>query len=220
MKAILPRLLTILVIISSSSFAQTATAPLFGDGSSGNPYQISTWQNLYWISQNSSMWGQYFIQTANINLADASPAINTWNSNLDGSIGNTSTNFTGSYNGQSYTILGLYINRPSTDYVGLFGYTNSASSISNVALVSGSVIGHSYVGTLVGANIGGTSTINNCYNTGTVSGYSEVGGLVGQKYNCTITSSYNSGTIGNGVTTTSGVLLCRGIGRTQSLWYH
>lgn len=36
-----------------SSYGQTSTAPA-GAGTSANPYQISTWQNLYWVSQNTS----------------------------------------------------------------------------------------------------------------------------------------------------------------------
>lgn len=189
--------------ISFGLYSQTATAPAAGDGSSGNPFQIATWQNLYWISQNSAEWGHSYIQTANIDFNSASPAINTWDSGAGWTpIGNATTKFTGSYNGQYFTITGLYINRSSTDNIGLFGYTNGAT-ISNIGLIGGSVIGKNYVGTLVGANYGATP-INNSYNTGTVSGSSQVGGLVGINNDGTITSSYNTGTIGNGVITSSG----------------
>jgi hypothetical protein len=34
--------------------AQTSTAPATGDGTSSNPYQIATLNNLYWLSQTSS----------------------------------------------------------------------------------------------------------------------------------------------------------------------
>ncbi len=40
-------------------FAQTAVAPSAGDGTSGNPYQIATWENLYWITQDNSRLSKY-----------------------------------------------------------------------------------------------------------------------------------------------------------------
>jgi len=60
------------------SFAQTAVAPSVGNGTAGSPYEIATWENLYWLSQNQSQWTKHYIQTADIDLATASPAINTW----------------------------------------------------------------------------------------------------------------------------------------------
>ncbi len=109
-------------------------------------------------------------------------------------VGDNSTNFTGTFDGLGHTITGLYINRPSTDYVGLFGYTNAAT-IRNVGLVSGSVTGSNYVGGLMGYNYGGT--ISNSYNTGNVTSsgsYSYVGGLVGWNHGA-ITNSYSTGTV-------------------------
>ena len=64
-----------LFLLAFSLLAQTAVPPALGDGTEANPYQIATWQNLYWLSQNSSAWDKYFIQTADIDFADAEPAI-------------------------------------------------------------------------------------------------------------------------------------------------
>jgi len=55
-------------------------------------------------------------------------------------IGNSATPFTGAFDGQGHSITGLYINRPATDYVGLFGYINGAG-VSNVGIANGSVTG-------------------------------------------------------------------------------
>ena len=201
-------ILFVVLFLTQTLRTQIATAPTTGDGSSGSPYQIATWQNLYWISQNSSEWGKYYIQTANIDFTSVSPAINTWDSGAGWTpIGNSSTNFTGSYNGQNNFIKGLYINRPSTDCVGLFGYA-SDSTIQYVGLISCSVSGQNYVGSLVGENHG---TISYTYNTGTVHGSSQVGGLVGHHYSGTINNSYNTGTIGNGIITTSGASYVGGL---------
>jgi hypothetical protein len=49
----------------NSALATTSTEPA-GSGTSGSPYQIAIWQNLYWLSQTSGAWDKYFEQTADI----------------------------------------------------------------------------------------------------------------------------------------------------------
>ena len=91
----------LLIFFPISLIAQTATPPSSGDGSSGDPYQIDTLNNLYWITQNSDEWSAYYIQTANINASSSS----SWDSNSGFTpIGNSNTRFTGSYNGDGHTI--------------------------------------------------------------------------------------------------------------------
>ena len=101
------------------------------------------------------------------------------------------TAFAGTFEGNGHTITGLNINRPTTDYVGLFGYTVNSATIRNVGLVNGNIKGQQYVGGLVGWNDG---SISNSYRTGAVNGTgSEVGGLVG----------YNDGSISNSYSSSS-----------------
>ena len=105
----------------------------------------------------------------------------------------TGTEFNTTFEGNSYTIDHLYINRPSTDYIGLFGSAQSSSRIRNIGLRNVSVSGHSQVGGLVGDNNG---TISQSHSTGSVSGtYSLVGGLVGYNYNGTISQSHSTGSV-------------------------
>ena len=49
-------------------------------------------------------------------------------------IGNDSTKFTGIFDGNGHVIKNMTINRPDTNYVGLFGYTDSGSEIKNIGL--------------------------------------------------------------------------------------
>ncbi|MGB5217746.1 MAG: filamentous hemagglutinin N-terminal domain-containing protein [Smithella sp.] len=129
---------------------------------------------------------------ANINMSELTNASGLWNTTTKFvSIGDGITPFTGTFNGQNYTITNLDINRPSTDYVGLFGTLGSGSSVSNVGLVNGSVTGNNFVGHLVGLNLG---TITKAYTTGSVTGNAEVGGLVGFNIG-TITRSYATGNV-------------------------
>ena len=82
-------------------------------------------------------------------------------------IGTSSTEFTGTFDGKGYKITNLYINRTSTDNVGLFGYTyGSGSEIKGVGLEEVDVRGQYSVGGLVGLNSGGTIT-NSYYDTNT-----------------------------------------------------
>ena len=120
--------------------------------------------------------------------------------------GNASTNFTGRFDGLGHTISNLMINRPGTDFVGLFGYAGNGSVIGNVGLVGGSVTGQSYVGALAGYVFSGT--VSNSYATGTVSGTNNginnlnalqtgqfIGGLVGDSGVGSVTNSYATGNV-------------------------
>jgi PKD domain/The GLUG motif len=157
-----------------------------GSGTSADPYQINNLDELRWISENPARWNSYFIQTADI---DAS-ATSTWNSGEGFSpIGNEPEYFTGNYDGQGFEIDGLYINRPSTSNIGLFGYTTNAS-IDNVGIIDVDIIGFYATGGLVGYNY--TSTINGCFSSGNVYGHNHVGGLVGSSSNSTIHNSYST----------------------------
>jgi hypothetical protein len=120
-------------------------------------------------------------------------------------IGNFTTNFTGTFDGQGHTISNLFVN-PATayDFVGLFGDVAYGGAIANVGLIGGAVSGsYSEVGALVGSNSG---TVSRSYATATVSGgsYSEsVGGLVGFNFG-TVSRSYATGTVSGGGSFTCG----------------
>ena len=191
MKKILTSSLVILLAMSASLLAQTATAPSFGNGAPDSSYQISTLEHLFWITENTDKWDKSYIQTANIDAFSTSG----WDNNSGFSpIGNNSTKFTGSYDGDGYTINGLTIDRESTNYIGLFGYTNGAT-IQDLGVTNVNIKGKHYVGALVGINEG--STISNCYSTGSVTGTARyVGGLVGWVLDTsTVSNCYSTGTV-------------------------
>jgi hypothetical protein len=189
------------VFISASLFSQTATMPS-GSGTNGDPYLVSTLDNLFWITQNSSSWGSYFVQTADIDASSTSG----WNSGSGFTpIGFSGTNFSGTYDGGGYDITGLFINRSGTYWVGMFGTTENAT-VKNLRLVNVNITGNLYVGGLVGNNY--ASTIDNCSTSGIVSSSAyEVGGLVGLSnssgLSATISNCYSSATVTGG---TSGMV--------------
>ena len=174
----------------------TATVPA-GSGTSVDPYKVAALGNLLWVSQNSSAWGAYYRQTADIDASETSG----WNGGLGWTpIGNIGTYFTGNYDGQGHTISGLYINH-LINWIGLFGVVINGS-VSNLGAINVNISGFNDTGGLVGQG----ENISNCYTTGTVSGYQYTGGLVGQgssvsncHSSCTVSgSSASGGLLGTG----------------------
>ena len=195
--------ITMMLLAGIQINAQTAVAPAAGDGSSGNPYQITTWDNLYWITQDTDRWDDHYIQTANIDFADASPAITTWDTGSGFTpIGNLTVQFTGTYDGAGFTITGLFINRGSTNLVGMFGGTNTGAEIKNIGLIGINITGKDYIGGLVGWSV--NSILNDSYSTGSVSG-NFIGGLVGIN-NGSITNSYSTSSVNSSGTSAGGLV--------------
>lgn len=91
---------------------QAASAnPLFaaGSGTVADPYQVATAAQLSNVRLAPTA---HFVQTADIDLASfIDPAGSGWEPIAD---------FSGTYNGQFHKITSLWINRPTTNYVGLF----------------------------------------------------------------------------------------------------
>ena len=98
--------------------------------------------------------------------------------------------FTGTLDGNGYTISNLTINRPDEDGVGLFSFigdpnTWTGGEVRNLGIEAADIVGYNSVGGLAGIS----GTITNCYVTGDVTGDIYTGGLVG--YNVgSITNSY------------------------------
>uniref|UniRef100_UPI0006C7CB34 YDG domain-containing protein n=1 Tax=Neptunomonas antarctica TaxID=619304 RepID=UPI0006C7CB34 len=112
--------------------------------------------------------------------------------------------FSGSFDGLGHTISNLSIDRPSTNFVGLFGFTATGSVIDNVGLLGASVSGNDKVGGLVGRNGG---TISNSYATGSVHGEGyDVGGLVGLIVEGTVSNSYATGSVSSTGGNTGGLV--------------
>ena len=171
-----------------------------GSGTASDPYQISNLCQLQNIGANNTNLSRHYKLISNI---DASWT-RGWNIASDGTaegfapLGSSLliNSFVGSFNGNDYTIANLYINRPLTRGVGLFGFVGSigrGATIANARLTNISVHGEDWVGGLVGYNFRGS--ITGSYASGSVRGGDEVGGLVGFNDLGSITGSYASGSV-------------------------
>ena len=146
------------------------------------PHGITTCEELQDMKNNLS--GNYYLA----NDIDCSCTAG-WNEGAGFvPIGNSSNPFTGTFDGRGHKITNLYINRPSTWHVGLFGCTGSGSEIRNVRLENVSVNGYKGVGSLVGHNKG---IISNSYSSGSVNGDWYIGGLLGYNKYSTVEMSFS-----------------------------
>jgi len=161
-----------------------------GDGSVGNPYQITGCLDLQAAGNNL---GANYILSNDIDCS----ATYTWNSGAGfAPIGSAISYFTGEFNGNGHVITSLYINRTSTAYVGFISFLGSAGSVHDLGLVDASVSGNAYTGAMFGQNIGGT--IARVFVTGSVSSNSYAGGLIGMTNGGTITDAYSRATLVGG----------------------
>ena len=142
-------------------------------------------------------------------------------------IGDNPNYFTGVFDGKGYNITGLYINRQSTSYIGLFGWARNGAIIKNVGLIDANIKGNSYVGGLAGRYYD-TGTMSHCFVTGSVYGSSTVGCLIGQCYNSNVIDSYATCNINSpsatyvgglvAATTNSQIINCYATGNVNGGW--
>ena len=115
-------------------------------------------------------------------------------------IGTDTISFTGTFEGQGYTISGLTCTDTNKDHVGLVGYAIDAT-IQNVTVQGATLNGRDYIGSVCGYLSGGT--ITNCHAVETVIGKTGReaqskyrGGIVGYIIgNTNVTGCTNSGTV-------------------------
>ena len=192
----------IVLIVLPTSSAEPFSG---GNGTAEDPYQITHIEHLWNIRNNLS---EYFILMNDLDFETDGSYLNTdhKSGNITGSgwlpIGDWSDRFTGSFDGQNYTISNLFIGRDSSDYVGLFGCTDSGSEITNIGLIDIDITGDNSVGGLAGIN---GEIISNCYSTGDVTGGGRrTGGLIGHNFG-SVSNSYSTADV-EGYITTGGLI--------------
>ncbi|MDE6245441.1 MAG: hypothetical protein K2M50_07275 [Treponemataceae bacterium] len=159
-----------------------------GSGASYDPYIIKTAQDLanlaYMVNNSNSYEYIYFKLDRSIDLnyglsVSSNSYAKEWTS-----IGSSSYPFKGNFDGNNYTINGLYKNS-------LFGYIYNGS-VKNLTMETGYIYTNSnYTGSI--ASYIYNTTISNCTNNGTIvsSSYGHSGGLVGKMESSEISNSSN-----------------------------
>ena len=156
------------VLVAPSAQANGCITP--AAGTAEDPYIIATQSNLNCLRGNDMYWGRgkHFRQTAHLDMTNYGPWVN--------GIGSDDTAFSGTYDGNGFTISNLTIDDSTLDKIGMFDVT-SGSTLQDITLVNLRVRGKDQVGGLVG--IAFDDTISQVYVEGVISGVSGVGGLIG-----------------------------------------
>jgi hypothetical protein len=202
-----------IVVFSMLIFCASAQSATYGGGSgtTEDPYQIWTAEQMNTIGVNSTDWSKHFKLMANIDMS-------VYPGTLYKVIGNLNTNFTGIFDGNGHTISNFTYQSVNNNSIGLFGCVYDVNAIikdldlinSNVnggtgdrigslvgflgsgiirgcSVKNGTLSGDDNIGILVGWNSG---LIESCYTSGTVSGDERVGGLVGENWDGRILNSH------------------------------
>ena len=194
-----------LVLGGSSSY-------FLGEGTSTDPYQISTAEQLAKLAElvnvgDTSYNNKHYKLTTDLDLSAYGKK---WNSGKGWEpIGSTSTYpFKGTFDGDNKKITGLFINR-TEQLSGLFGYL-SGCTVQNLGLEEVSITGGTHVGGIAGFvfnSVSSGSSVTNCHVTGTISGTDMVGGMVGYA-DGSVTNCYTTSTVTGTGNNVGGVVGC------------
>lgn len=172
-----------------------------GNGTIGNPYQIST---LVQLQAMQDYPDAHFILTQNIDASETSG----WNEGAGFiPVGSEAEPFTGGFNGAGFAISNLFIDRPGEQNVGLFGNIAVGAIVQNTLITDAEITGDENVGALAGQNNG---EVIQSHSSGTVDGpvaSSSVGGLVGLNNGTVQEASSIAGVSGAGISTNIGGLV-------------
>lgn len=212
-----------------ATIAGAATVGLAGIGGFGfsafgaSHTEIHSWEDLDNIRNN--LGDSYTLMT---DLDEDSPGYDDFaGPDANGGdgwapIGESSSSFTGSFDGNGHHIADLVIDRGGEDRIGLFGDTSGAT-IENLGVVnvdirdardrvgglvgrfndtvvssvytSGSVMGEDWVGGMIGQT-SNSNTIEQSYSTADVTGANECGGLIGRVWTSdSISAVYATGAV-------------------------
>jgi len=202
--------LVAVTVLSAAPQVAATDGSWSGSGIQIDPYLIEDAADLAELATEvnggNAYANAYFQLTCDIDLS-AAPYDAGWVP-----IGNSSNIFSGNFDGNGYTVTGMYINTTAS-YIGLFGYIGSGGEVKNIGISDANIRGSYYTGGLAGYNLG---KISNSFTAGMVSGGNYAGGLVGYNdrngmvancySNCTVSSSsinagglagYNDGIVTN-----------------------
>lgn len=199
-----------LVLVAAGASAQFSGS---GSGTADDPYRIYNAAQLNQVRNFLNDPDVVFSLESDIDMtdwiADNNP-VQGWSP-----IGNNSGTFNGTFNGNGHTISNLWIKRPETDYIGLFGYAGTSSEIHDLTLTNARYEGKDYVGGIIGylynSGKGSEATISNCkFLQGNIIGGNYLGGIIG--YAEAIISNNREQNSRNSITIENCVSECKIIG--------
>lgn len=192
--------LSALAVLALTSLTQTSHAANGsfggGDGTTANTaWLIEDCIDLQAVGSGdvalvSNNLSHYYKLANDIDCSDTNNS-SIWSIEGFEAIGTDAARFAGSFDGNNKTISNLYINRPSTEDLGLFGYADTGSNIFDLEVNNADITANDDAGILVGEN---RATISNVHTSGNLTGGTWVGGIVGYNW-FVISKSSSSATV-------------------------
>jgi len=169
---------------------------LIGTGTETNPFPVYDIDTLRKVGSGTDGWNlnSHYRQAQDIILKQPAAGISNWTA-----IGTNTSQFTGSFDGNEFTISNITINK-TVAYQGIFGCIGTGGIAKNIGMVNCNVSGGNYTGGVAGYSNG---MIQNCYVNGRVNGGTYTGGVTGYNngtmQNCYGTSNVSGGSYVGGV---------------------
>ena len=189
MKGILMPIIQAVMMLLLVQRMYATNGTMSGSGTAVDPLQVADYADLKVVGTTTT----YTLSAVYRLVADidASPSATENSDSGFVPIGIKYLSFDGAFHGGGHVIKNLTINRPQTDYIGLFGYIDG--TIDSVGMENGSVSGYLYTGELVGYMNSGA--VSYCYSTGAVVGNLIAGGLVGYIHGGSVSYCYATGSV-------------------------
>ena len=161
-------------------------------------YDIYNAGQLYWFAEQVNVYGNNGIYGRLMDNITVNEDITAENLRQWTPIGGGYTAYVGNFDGQGYTVSGLYFNDPEATMVGLFGYTDYAYVIKDVHVSNSYFKANSHVGALIGSS---GSIVSGCTADGTVTVEGETyrGGLIGYTSGGEVKNSWSAVVVPEGV---------------------
>ncbi len=163
------------------------TYKALGSGTAADPYLIFSAQQLKSIADDRTAWDKHFEQCADID-ASIVTQFRIGGNPLDPA----DKGFSGSFNGNNYTINKFRYNDPADFLVGLFRSLDKGT-LKNIVMKNLKITGASAIGGLVGAMVDGTITDSQI--EGTINANETVGMLAGVIFSGTVQNVHTAGLI-------------------------
>jgi len=137
---------------------------------------------------------KHYMLASNIVLTAPAPGGSNWTP-----IGSFSPMFTGSFNGNNFSVSGLVINREDNNQA-MFAYIGTTGSVVNLGLVDVNITGRNNTGGIAGTNM---ATIQNCSVFGIIGGStavmaSKIGGITGENIGMIDMCFFDGNIVGEG----------------------
>ena len=160
------------LVFPAGMFAQFSGS---GSGTKDDPYRIFNADQLNQVRNFVGKTDVYFSLEADIDMTQ-------WiaeNNPSQGWLPIEGNNYakTLNFNGNGHTIKNLWINRPNTDYIGLFGRITTEGLIYNLKLENANYEGNNYVGGIIAYSY--YMNLESCDFNGEISGNDYLGGILG-----------------------------------------